>query len=120
MRIVSSKQLELSDKQIVEIFEDNGYDLTNNPNHAIYVLRNGSMIDGVFVGNNRSEDHRCAECLFDDIDRYDENFWSELFRRTSMVLLMPETETALKGKNQKLTPQQTKILEKLNYEILDE
>jgi predicted hotdog family 3-hydroxylacyl-ACP dehydratase len=34
--------------------------------------------------------HRANECLFDDIDRYDDDFWEQVFKRTEAIMAMPE------------------------------
>ena len=72
------------------------------------------MIKGVYEGV-RSEDHGCAECLFDDIDRYDKHFWDKLFEATGMVMLHPETEKAEIGYGQQLTWEQQQIIDKIGY-----
>ena len=65
----------------------------------------------------RSEDHRCAECLLDGVDRYDLHFWDKLFEATEMVILHPEIEVALIGKGQKLTYEQQQVIDELGYWI---
>jgi len=103
----------MTDDEIVQRFAEDGIDTTSNPSDAIYILQDGRMIKGVYQGV-RSEDHRCAECLFDDFDRYDPHFWDKLFEATGMVLVHPETNKALIGRGQSLTYEQEEILEKLD------
>ena len=104
----------MPDEEIIQKFGDEGIVTTHNPRHAIYLLRNGTLIDGFYQGV-RSEDHRCAECLFDDFDRYDPHFWNKLLEATGMVILHPETEKALVGRGQQLTDAQQAVLDKLGY-----
>ena len=113
----SSSSITLSDSEIRQRLEDDGYEFTDNPEEAIYVLRNGDMVSGGFYDGIRGEDHRMIESVMDDIDRYDDNFWSEVFNRTSMLMLIPETKQALIGENQKLTSKQKYILKQLGYEL---
>lgn len=105
----------LSDEDIVEKFTDSGIELTTNPFEAIYLLRNGKLISGGFYDGVRGEDHRCVQCLFDDINRYSPNFWEECMKRTGMVILIPENRQAMMLKSQILTVPQQKILKQLNY-----
>ena len=106
--------MQLSDDEIVRKFEDAGLETTNNPREAIYLLRDGTLISGFYEGI-RSEDHRCAECLFNDTNRYDPYFWDKLFETTGMAILHPETEKALIGKGQQLTEAQQEVLDELGY-----
>lgn len=115
-RYIRCNSAYISDDEIVDRFQDDGIELTSNPKNAIYVLRDGRMIRGVYQGV-RSEDHMCAECLFDDINRYDPYFWDKLFESTGMVRLHPETEKALIGRGQSLTYEQQNILDELGYWI---
>ena len=113
-RYIRCNSAYISDDEIVDRFKDDGLELTSNPQDAIYVLRDGRMIKGVYHGI-RSEDHRCAECLFDDIDRYDPHFWDKLLEATGMVILHPETEKAVIGRNQSITYAQQQVVDKLGY-----
>ena len=115
-RYIRCSSAYISDDEIVSRFIDDGLELTSNPKNAIYVLRDGRMIRGVYQGV-RSEDHRCAECIFDDVDRYDPHFWDKLLEATEMVILHPETEKAVIGKGQRLTWEQQEIVEQLGYDV---
>ena len=108
----------MTDSEIIDKFEENGLQTTRNPHHAIYLLRDGTMISGFYEGV-RSEDHRCAECLLDDTDRYDPQFWDKLFEATGMILLHPETEKAMIGKGQTPTDAQNRVLDELGYWLND-
>ena len=72
-----------------EICINEGIELTQLPDHAIYILPDGSLIDGCFYDNDRSEDHRLAESL-SEFDRYDGNrFWLDLFNNLNMIMSVP-------------------------------
>lgn len=102
----------VSDNFIVEQLEDRGYELTTNPREALYILRDGRMVDGAFYNDQRTEDHRLIENVFDDMDRNDSDFWDKMFQRTGVVMLVPETGVAmgLERNESQLTPQQRAIL----------
>lgn len=106
----------LTDSDIVDKFSESGLETTSNPYDAIWLLRDGTLINGVYDGV-RSEDHRCAECLIDDYDRYDSDFWQVLFDRTGMIALMPETQTAWLSPGQNITSKQQAVLDEINYEV---
>ena len=100
-----------------EICITEGIELTQLPDHAIYILPDGSLIDGCFYDNERSEDHRLAESL-SEFDRYDGNrFWLDLFNNLNMIMLVPETKTILITKQQTITLAQTEQMNMLidNY-----
>lgn len=106
---------DLSDDEILNRFDEAGIELTTDPFEAIYLLRNGKLISGGFYNGIRSEDHICAQYLFNDIDRYTPDFWEKMMKRTGMVVLIPETEQAVMLKSQVLTTPQQKVLKQLNY-----
>ena len=100
-----------------EICISEGIELIPLPDHAIYILPDGSLIDGCFYDNQRSEYHRIAETL-SDFNRYDGNrFWLDLFNNLNMIMLVPETKTILITKQQTITPPQTEQMNMLidNY-----
>jgi hypothetical protein len=103
----TTKQEETTMTNLKEICINEGIELTELPDHAIYILPDGSLIDGCFYDNERSEDHRLAESL-SEFDRYDGNrFWLDLFNNLNMIMLVPETKTILITKQQTITPEQT-------------
>lgn len=109
----------MTDEQIERRILDEGFSFTNNPMNAIFVLRNGKLVDGDIHERVRGEDHRMIECLFDDIDRYTPNFWSFVHERTGVVQLVPETEIALKMEGQSLTERQQRTIESCGYRLED-
>lgn len=50
------------------------YHITDNPAEAIYIFPDGKVLSGDFDSGVRGTAHRAIECLFDDIDRYDDDF----------------------------------------------
>ena len=106
-----TENLDLSDDEIVERMEENGVPTTENPNEAIYILRDGRMLSGNFTGGSRTEDHRCIESCFDTIDRYTENFFSIVHTKLGVVQVSPESNYLLIMQNQKLTEEQKMRLE---------
>ena len=115
MKLYIHATTDLSDSEILNRFDESGMELTDDPFEAIYLLRNGALISGGFCDGVRGEDHRCVECLFDDIDRYTPDFWTTMMQRTGMVILIPENNQAIMLKSQVLTAPQQKILKQLNY-----
>lgn len=109
----------VTDDYIRQRLEDDGYEFTDNPDEAIYILRNGDMVRGFYEGV-RSEDHRMIESVFDDIDRYTTDFWKQMFNRTGLLMLIPESNQALTSTSVNLTEEQKKILKKLGYELMKE
>ena len=104
-----------------EICITEGIEFTQLPTHAIYILPDGSLIDGCFDMGSRSEDHRIAE-FFSEFDRYDGNrFWLDLFNNLNMIMLVPETKTILISKQQQITPKQaeqmTMLVQNFQYTI---
>ena len=100
------KMKNLTNQQIIKMFEDEGVETTDNLEEAIYILSDGTLICGMFYDGDRTEDHRIIEILFDDIDRYTPNFWSIAHERTGMIQHVPETSYILKTVGQDVTTEQ--------------
>ena len=96
----------LTNNQIIKMFEVEGVETTDNLNESIYILSDGTLISGMFYDGGRTEDHRIIEILFDDIDRYTPNFWSIAHERTGMIQHVPETSYILKTVGQGVTTEQ--------------
>lgn len=92
--------------EIIELFEAEGVETTENLDEAIYILDDGRMISGMFFDGMRTEDHRIIEVLFDDIDRYTENFWQQAHGCTGMIQHVPETSFILVKQGQEPTLEQ--------------
>lgn len=101
----------MTDKQISEILEEEGYSFTDNLEESVF-LKNGNLVDGGFLGGDtRTIEHReIAESVVLDKDRYDKDFWSVLHQRTSMIMVVPETRELLIMEKQKLSNEQKAII----------
>lgn len=99
-------------------FEDIGIETTDNINESIFILPKGQMIWGEFDMGVRSLDHHSIESLYDDLDRYDDDFWEKVVERTNIIQYVPETNVVLIKKGQKITDEQRSIINK--YKLLTE
>lgn len=102
----------MTDKQISEILEEEGYSFTDNLEESVFILKNGNLVDGGFFGGDtRTIEHReIAESVVLDKDRNDKDFWSVLHQRTSMIMVVPETRELLIMEKQKLSNEQKAII----------
>lgn len=102
----------MTDKQISEILEEEGYSFTDNLEESVFILKNGNLVDGGFFGGDtRTIEHReIAESVVLDKDRYDKDFWSVFHQRTSMIMVVPETRELLIMEKQKLSNEQKAIM----------
>ena len=113
----------VTDDQIKAYVLDNDSQLTDNINEALYILRDGSMISGMYEYGIRGDDHRRIEGLISEgeamyqSDQATVNFWKALHRKTSLIRVVPETKQALIAKGQKLTASQKEAIDELNYQV---
>lgn len=98
-----------------ELIEE-GYSLTNNIHNGIWILPDGSLIDGIFDMGLRSEDHRMMES-FVNIDRYDDDFWDEVVNNFNLVMIVPESKIILIKPWQHITEAHQNIMDQLGYEV---
>lgn len=86
------------------------YDIvfTNNFYEAIFILEDGTMIDGGYDRGMRGIDHNCLLSLF----KHDCDL---LHRAYKIVRLVPETQCYLMAKGQRLTKPQKEIIDRLGY-----
>lgn len=111
----------MTEEEIEEKIENAGYSMTDNPWNAIYVLPDGSMIDGDFDCGLRGTDHRMIECIFAGrINRYDPHFWKKVFEATGAVMLVPESQEALIPEEMKdsVTRWQWAVINEIGYELI--
>lgn len=99
--------------KIIQMLEEEGVELTDDINQAIYILSDGRLISGMFDCGIRGVDHRFIEFLFEDVNRDSENFWDEVLNRACLVMYVPETKTVLIKRNQNITDEQLKIINNL-------
>ena len=96
---------------------DNEIEFTPSPEHAIYILPDGSLVDGCFYDGDRTGDHRMAE-LLSEFDRYDgDKFWLDLLENLNMVMLVPELKQILITPKQKITPKQREVMNNLTNDF---
>lgn len=100
---------------IINKFEEYDILTTEEPTEAMFILTDGTLISGMFEYGYRTEDHRAAEILVDDVNRYDNNFWEVLHNRTDMIQLVPETKYALYKVGQRISAIQREVIESLEY-----
>src|SRR5699024_4535169 len=118
---INKKQMEvmkmtnLTNKQIIKMFEAEGVETTDNLAEAIYILSDGTIISGMFYDGSRTEDHRIIEILFNDINRYTPNFWSIAHERTGIIQHVPETSYILKTAGQDATTEQQAYFEHVEH-----
>ncbi|MCY0092269.1 MULTISPECIES: hypothetical protein [Bacillus amyloliquefaciens group] len=100
-----------------EIIEE-GYNFTENPMEALYILSDGTMISGDFDCGIRGTDHRMIDSVVEGSDRYDESkFWDIVHYDLQLVRTVPETKIALIGTKQVLTADQKRIISDAGYKI---
>lgn len=99
--------------QIIQMLEEEGVELTDDINQAIYILSDGRLISGMFDCGIRGVDHRIIELLFEDVGRDSENFWDEVLKRACLVMYVPETKTILIREKQNITDKQLEMIDKL-------
>lgn len=110
----------MTEEEIEEKIENAGYSMTDDPLNAIYVLPDGSMINGDFDCGMRGTDHRMIECIFDGrINRYDPHFWDKVFEVTGAVMLIPESQEVLIPEEMKdsVTRLQWEVINEIGYEL---
>ena len=105
----------LTNQQIIKMFEAEGVETTDNLEEAIYILSDGTLISGMFYDGDRTEDHRVIEVLFDDIDRYTNNFWELAHERTGMIQHIPECNQLLINKTNVLSDEQLEIVKQMEF-----
>jgi hypothetical protein len=112
------KSIQLLIKQLA----DKGiYRPTYRFEHAIYLLPDGTMIDGDYCDGIRGADHRAIFGAVNYGSYYETNntneFWKRLHRDYRLVRLVPETKTALLKGRQQLTPIQRHLILRNGYTI---
>jgi hypothetical protein len=75
-----------------EMLEAEGYKVGKYFNESIYILQDGTLVDGDFYDGNRCEDHRMMES-FSEFDRYDgDKFWNDIMLTKGLLMIVPECE----------------------------
>lgn len=118
-----NKNGQVTDEQIKAYVEDYGYEMTDNLDEALYILRDGSMISGGYDMGIRGEDHNMIVDLISEGVEKDKNsegatnFWKALHQKTSLVRVVPETNSALIATGQQLTAPQRHVIDELDYRV---
>lgn len=112
---ILTEQERNQDSEMIKTLEEDGYSLTDNPYEAVFIFKNGKMLDGEFdsVHQVRGVDHRVIEMCIKDTDRYDRHFWSKVHSQLGVVLLVPESRQILVMEGQEFSEMQKSIIESL-------
>lgn len=86
---------------------------TEDINQAIFIMKDGTLIDGEFDCGIRGNDHNELLSYFEGLD------WEELHNQLNIVRLVPETKIALIGKGQELNQLQQYLLANSSYQVAE-
>ena len=86
---------------------------TDDINQAIFIMKDGTLIDGEFDCGIRGDDHN------ELLDYFDGMTWEELHQQLNIVRLVPETKFALIGKGQELNQDQQDLLNNSDYQVAE-
>lgn len=102
--------------------ENEGFTVTKNVQKtSIYIMPNGSAIDGEYIDGFRTREHREIEAVL-NIDRYHPDFWNQIFHRLRLVLVEPESQVYMYPQDMELTDKQRKEINRLRsygYQYLE-
>lgn len=84
---------------------------TKNINQAIFIMNDGTLIDGEFDCGIRGNDHNELLSYFNSLD------WKELHKQLNIVRLVPETKITLIDKGQELNQLQQNLLINSSYQV---
>ena len=105
-------------KQLKLQLKDMGYGLTDNDYEAIYVMQDGTMIDGEWDCGYRGLDHNMIAFAVPYKRSLDYNkFWVYVHKDLGLLRVIPETDTCLAWVNQQLTDQQIDFIERNGYKL---
>ena len=86
---------------------------TEDISQAIFIMKDGTLINGEFDCGIRGDDHNELLDYFDGMD------WEELHQQLNIVRLVPETKFALIGKGQELNQVQQDLLNNSDYQVAE-
>ncbi|MEX0597604.1 MAG: hypothetical protein WD512_14020 [Candidatus Paceibacterota bacterium] len=89
---------------------------TSNIQEAIFILDDGTLIDGGFDMGMRGIDHNCIISLASDSLSHS-NKWDFIHETYNIIRLVPETKMALIMDSQELNKKQLNIVNDLQYEV---
>lgn len=102
--------------ELTDTLKKYGCTLTSNIEKAIYLTRDGLLIDGDFREGGRYKEHSIMEVVIGGT-KCDEGFWDKVHNHYGLVRLVPETMIALITPKQILTPIQREKLTNCSYVI---
>ena len=107
------KYLNLKDSLMDDLIadEDEGT-FTNNIDEAIFILSDGSLVNGEFYDGIRNLDHNSIKSRFEP-----ETSWKQLHDTYNFIRLVPETKMALVSCNQIIPENIKDMLNSSNYKI---
>ena len=105
-------------KQLKLQLKDMGYGLTDNDYEAIYVMQDGTMIDGDWDCGYRGLDHNMIAFAVPYKRSLDYNkFWVYVHQDLGLLRVIPETNTCLAWANQHLPNQAIDFIERNGYKL---
>lgn len=108
----------MNDETIIAALVAEGYGLTDCIDQAIFILRNGALIDGEINYGVRANDHRMIETVMEHTNRYDPDFWSKEYCKEMIqkggISEMANKEYVIIQSNEQLQ-EMTDYLKKENY-----
>lgn len=103
------------DKLVINLIEAE-VNLTDNILEAIWLLGDGTMINGDFDCGSRGTDHRVIESGIADFNRYDgQTFWEHVHEAYGAIRLVPEAMLALVKENQHISAEHRTLVEVNGY-----
>jgi hypothetical protein len=104
-------------KEKLDYIKEN-FPLTTNGHESIFILPDGTMIDGQFDDGSRGIDHNIILGVYGK-EGYDNptETWIKVHGELNLVRTVPEANMALIKTNQELTLIQKQIIEEIEFEI---
>ena len=100
------------------LLEEQGYALTDDMSSAIYVLQDGTMVDGEFDCGYRGLDHNMISFAVPVNRSLDySGFWAYVHNELGLLRVVPETGICLATVKQELTDEQIEFIECMSYEL---
>jgi len=107
------KYLNLKDSLMDDLIADEDEDtFTNNIDEAIFILSDGSLVNGEFYDGIRNLDHNNIKSRFEP-----ETSWKQLHDTYNFIRLVPETKMALISGSQVVSENIQNMLNSSSYEI---
>lgn len=108
----------MTDQEVFEYFKDCGLDAVDNPDIALYIMKNGMMIGDPLDEEEgiRGTDHQVALGLTDASLSYEKR-WKKLHEETGLIRYVPETGEALIAEKQELTYAQMAWIDEVSASV---